>query len=51
VEALLRLADRHHVLDMGRVVWAGGSAALGAAPEVQVRHLGVARAAPPAGRA
>jgi branched-chain amino acid transport system ATP-binding protein len=43
VEALIRLADRHYVIEKGRVVWAGDSAALRAGGEVQLRYLGVAR--------
>jgi branched-chain amino acid transport system ATP-binding protein len=43
VEALARIADRHYVIEKGRAVWTGDSAALRAATEVQLRHLGVAR--------
>jgi branched-chain amino acid transport system ATP-binding protein len=38
---LKRLADRHYVLEKGRVVWRGGSAELDASPEVQQTYLGV----------
>jgi branched-chain amino acid transport system ATP-binding protein len=41
VEALTRLADRHYVLEKGRVVWHGTSAELRARPDVQHRYLGV----------
>jgi branched-chain amino acid transport system ATP-binding protein len=41
VAALTRVADRHYVLEKGRVVWAGGSAELAAASDVQHRYLGV----------
>ena len=41
VTALARVADRHYVLEKGRVVWSGTSAELGANPEVQQRYLGV----------
>jgi branched-chain amino acid transport system ATP-binding protein len=41
VKALTRIADRHYVLEKGRVVWAGTSADLEASPDVQHRHLGV----------
>jgi branched-chain amino acid transport system ATP-binding protein len=41
VEALIRIADRHVLIERGRVVWSGTSAALAAAPEVQHRYLGV----------
>ncbi len=37
--AVLRLADRHVVLEKGRVVWTGSSAALAAAPEVRDTYL------------
>ena len=41
VQALTRLADRHYLIERGRVVWTGTSAELAAAPEVQHRYLGV----------
>jgi branched-chain amino acid transport system ATP-binding protein len=41
VRALTRIADRHYVLEKGRVVWSGSSAALAAATDVQHRYLGV----------
>jgi branched-chain amino acid transport system ATP-binding protein len=41
VGALTRLADRHYLIERGRVVWTGTSAALAAAPDVQHRYLGV----------
>jgi branched-chain amino acid transport system ATP-binding protein len=41
VEALIRIADRHYLIERGRVVWSGASAALAAAPELQHRYLGV----------
>jgi branched-chain amino acid transport system ATP-binding protein len=41
VEALARLAEHHHVLEKGRVVWSGTSAELRARPDVQHRYLGV----------
>jgi branched-chain amino acid transport system ATP-binding protein len=41
VDALLRLADRHYLIERGRVVWSGSSPALAAAPEIQHRYLGV----------
>ena len=40
VEALTRIADRHYLIERGRVVWTGTSAELAAAPEVQHRYLG-----------
>ena len=41
VDALTRIADRHYLIERGRVVWSGTSAALAAAPEVQHRYLGI----------
>jgi branched-chain amino acid transport system ATP-binding protein len=41
VEALARIADRHYLIERGKVVWSGTSAALVTAPEVQHRYLGV----------
>ncbi len=41
VGALMRVADRHFLIERGRVVWNGTSAALAAAPELQHRYLGV----------
>jgi len=41
VGALLRVADRHFLLERGRVVWKGTSPELAAAPDVQHRFLGV----------
>jgi branched-chain amino acid transport system ATP-binding protein len=41
VEALIRIADRHYVIERGRVVWSGRSAELKAAPSIQHRYLGV----------
>jgi len=41
VDALTRVADRHFLIERGRVVWSGVSAELAAAPDVQHRYLGV----------
>ncbi|MBI3708519.1 MAG: ABC transporter ATP-binding protein [Proteobacteria bacterium] len=41
VEALCRVADRHYIIEKGRVVWTGSSAALRSDPGVQHRYLGV----------
>ena len=41
VDALTRIADRHYLIERGRVVWSGTSAELAAAPEVQHRYLGI----------
>ena len=41
VATLTSIADRHYLIERGRVVWSGASAALAAAPEIQHRYLGV----------
>ncbi len=41
VAALTRIADRHVMIERGRVVWTGTSADLAAASDVQHRYLGV----------
>ena len=41
VEALTRIADRHVIIEKGRAVWTGSSAALAADPAVRERFLGV----------
>jgi len=41
VEALIRIADRHYLIERGKVVWTGSSAELAAAPAIQHRYLGV----------
>jgi branched-chain amino acid transport system ATP-binding protein len=41
VNALTRIADRHYVIERGRVVWTGSSGELASAPEVQHRYLGI----------
>ena len=41
VKALTRIADRHYVLEKGRVVWTGTSAEIAADTELQHRYLGV----------
>ena len=41
VKALARIADRHYVLEKGRVVWSGSTAELTANQDVQHRYLGV----------
>jgi branched-chain amino acid transport system ATP-binding protein len=41
VAALLRIADRHYIIERGRVVWAGSSRELASASDVQHRYLGV----------
>ena len=41
IRALARVADRHYVLEKGRVVWSGTSAELMSDRELQSRYLGV----------
>lgn len=41
LRTLTRIADRHYVLEKGRVVWSGASAELAANRDVQQRYLGV----------
>jgi branched-chain amino acid transport system ATP-binding protein len=41
IGALMRIADRHFLIERGRIVWNGRSAELAAAPDVQHRYLGV----------
>jgi branched-chain amino acid transport system ATP-binding protein len=41
VETLIRIADRHYLIERGCVVWSGDSAALAAAPDVARQYLGV----------
>jgi branched-chain amino acid transport system ATP-binding protein len=41
VEALTRVADRHYLIERGRVVWTGTSRELAAAPDIQHRYLGI----------
>ena len=41
VDALTRMADRHVIIERGRVVWTGSSAELKSAAEIQHRYLGI----------
>jgi branched-chain amino acid transport system ATP-binding protein len=41
VKSLTRLADRHYVLEKGRVVWSGSSEELAGNDDIQHRYLGV----------
>ena len=41
VGALIDLADRHHIVEKGRIVWTGTSDALARDSELQHRYLGV----------
>lgn len=37
--AVLKLADRHSLIEKGRIVWSGTSAELEASPDVRDKHL------------
>jgi branched-chain amino acid transport system ATP-binding protein len=41
IPALVRIADRHYILEKGRVAWSGDSGALNADPDLAHRYLGV----------
>ncbi len=41
VDALTRIADRHYIIERGRVVWSGSSRELTQTPDVQHRYLGI----------
>jgi branched-chain amino acid transport system ATP-binding protein len=41
VDALTRIADRHVIIERGRVVWTGTSSDLAGAADVQHRYLGI----------
>jgi branched-chain amino acid transport system ATP-binding protein len=41
VDALTRIADRHIIIERGRVMWTGSSAELKAAADIQHRYLGI----------
>jgi len=41
VDALLRLCDRHHIVEKGRVVWQGSSRALAADRVLRDRYLSI----------
>ena len=41
VRALTRLADKHYILEKGRIVWTGSSTELASHEDVQHRYLGV----------
>jgi branched-chain amino acid transport system ATP-binding protein len=41
VKALTRIADRHYIIERGRVVWVGNSRELAEATAIQHRYLGV----------
>ncbi len=41
VDALTRIADRHYIIERGRVVWEGDSKKLSASADIQHRYLGI----------
>jgi branched-chain amino acid transport system ATP-binding protein len=41
LEALMRLADRHYIMEKGRVVWSGSTANLAEDHRLKARYLGV----------
>lgn len=41
LEALIALADRHYIIEKGRIVWQGDSAQLAASQDIKTRYLGV----------
>jgi branched-chain amino acid transport system ATP-binding protein len=41
VKALTRIADRHYIIERGRIVWVGNSRELAEATAIQHRYLGV----------
>jgi len=41
VAALTAIADRHYLIERGRIVWTGTSPELAAAPDIQHRYLGI----------
>jgi branched-chain amino acid transport system ATP-binding protein len=41
VDALARIGDRHYIMEKGRIVWQGDSAALAGDRALQMRYLGV----------
>ncbi len=41
LDELLKIADRHYIMEKGRVVWTGDTARLAASHELKARYLGV----------
>jgi len=41
LDALMRIADRHYIMEKGRIAWSGDSEAFAAAPYLRSRYLGV----------
>jgi branched-chain amino acid transport system ATP-binding protein len=38
---LTRIADRHYIIERGRVVWSGSSGELARSADIQHRYLGI----------
>ena len=41
IDDLTRIADRHFIIEKGRIVWSGTSAKLRASPDAIARHIGI----------
>ena len=41
IDDLTRIADRHFILEKGRIVWSGSSRRLRASPDAVARHIGI----------
>ena len=41
IDDLTRIADRHFILEKGRIVWSGTSGKLRASPDAIARHIGI----------
>ena len=41
IDEFLHIADRHHIVEKGQVVWHGDSDALGTDAAVKARYLGI----------
>ena len=41
LDALMKIADRHYIMENGRVVWRGSTADLAGDEALKARHLGV----------
>jgi len=41
LDALMRIGDWHTIMEKGRIVWSGDSAALATSPDLRARYLGV----------
>lgn len=41
IQALLQIAERHYIMEKGKIAWRGSTAELAAAPQLQKRYLGI----------